>query len=219
MQNDRSVSWVLAPEMGIVKRRQSRNVRVKQTMRATCCIVGPHGESDVWLLRRKPMIETGGLPIGNINIKELFAEPVPGMEEASAATGSSASTIPVGRGVPLSGPLPSKATMPSAITKVDRNGGAQIENALLNTFPVQDVFRWFGVRGKKETVVWDILIHPWHRNKGYGKAAMMAMEDELRMMNINSIVLNVFAHNSIASTMYLKLGFTPVSTKMSKRLS
>ena len=116
MQTDRSVSWVLAPEMGIVKRRQSRNVRVKRTMRVTCCFVGSRGESAVWLLRRKPMIETGGLSIGNI--KELFAERVPGMEETSAATGSSASTIlPVGRGVPLSGPLPSKATMPSAITK------------------------------------------------------------------------------------------------------
>lgn len=77
---------------------------------------------------------------------------------------------------------------------------------------------WFGIRDEKEAIVWDILIHPSHRRKGYGRAAMVAMEEELRIMNINSVVLNVFAHNSIASTMYLKLGYTPVSTKMSKRM-
>src|ERR1017187_1793693 len=46
------------------------------------------------------------------------SNPISRAQVASAATGSSASTIfPRGRGVPLSGPFPSIATMPSAITK------------------------------------------------------------------------------------------------------
>ena len=46
------------------------------------------------------------------------SNPINRAQVASAATGSSASTIfPMGRGVPLSGPFPSIATMPSAITK------------------------------------------------------------------------------------------------------
>ena len=77
---------------------------------------------------------------------------------------------------------------------------------------------WFGVRGENQAVVWDIFIHPSRRNRGYGKSAMIAMEEELRKLNISSIVLNVFAHNSIASQMYLKLGYAPVSTRMSKQL-
>src|ERR1035441_10336377 len=46
------------------------------------------------------------------------SNPINRAQVASAATGSSASTIfPSGRGLPLSGPLPSIATIPSAITK------------------------------------------------------------------------------------------------------
>lgn len=77
---------------------------------------------------------------------------------------------------------------------------------------------WFGIRNDNEAVVWDILIHPSHRNRGFGKAAMAAMEDELRKMNVSSIILNVFTHNLTARKMYTGLGYSPVATKMSKQL-
>jgi ribosomal protein S18 acetylase RimI-like enzyme len=77
---------------------------------------------------------------------------------------------------------------------------------------------WFGIRGENEAVVWDILIHPAYRNKGYGKETMIAMEHELRKLNVSSVTLNVFAHNSTAFQMYVKLGYVPVSTRMSKLL-
>jgi len=51
---------------------------------------------------------------------------------------------------------------------------------------------WFGLRGEREAVVWDILIDPPYRSRGCGKAAMMVMEDELRKMKISSVILNVF---------------------------
>ena len=77
---------------------------------------------------------------------------------------------------------------------------------------------WFGVRGEKEAVVWDILVYPPYRNRGHGKAALQAMEHELRKMTIRSVVLNVFAHNSTAFRMYSTLGYEPVATKMRKQL-
>ena len=77
---------------------------------------------------------------------------------------------------------------------------------------------WFGVRAENEAVVWDILVHPLHRHKGHGRAAMKAMEAELRTMKVHSVVLNVFAHNLTALKMYSSLGYTPVATKMRKQL-
>jgi len=77
---------------------------------------------------------------------------------------------------------------------------------------------WFGVRDKNEAVVWDIVVTPEYRNRGFGSAAMVAMEEELRSMEITNIVLNVFAHNSTAAKMYSQLGYRPVSTKMRKQL-
>ncbi len=47
---------------------------------------------------------------------------------------------------------------------------------------------------------------------------MLAMENELRTMNVGSVVLNVFAHNSEAFKMYAGLGYATIATKMSKQL-
>lgn len=77
---------------------------------------------------------------------------------------------------------------------------------------------WYGIRGPQEAIVWDLLIYPSYRNRGYRTEAMGAMEQELRRMNICRITLNVFAHNSIAARMYSRLGYAPVSTRMSKQL-
>ena len=78
---------------------------------------------------------------------------------------------------------------------------------------------WCGIRGQHEAFVWDLLIYPEWRNKGYGSEAMAAMEQELGKMNVYRITLNVFAHNSIASHLYSGLGYAPVSTRMSKQLT
>ena len=78
---------------------------------------------------------------------------------------------------------------------------------------------WFGIRGENEAVVWDIFIDPPGRNRGYGTEALAAMEQELRKLNATSVTLSVFAGDSIASRMYRKLGYAPVSTRMGKPLN
>ena len=77
---------------------------------------------------------------------------------------------------------------------------------------------WCGIREHGEAFVWDILIYPAWRNRGYGTEAMVAMEQELRQMEIVRVGLNVFAHNSVAARMYSKIGYIPVSTRLIKVL-
>src|ERR1017187_4265717 len=70
------------------------------------------------------------------------SNPINREQVASAATGSSASTIfPRGRAEPLRGPFPSIATMPSGDNEVDRHSGTQIKDALLNALPVENILR------------------------------------------------------------------------------
>jgi RimJ/RimL family protein N-acetyltransferase len=62
-----------------------------------------------------------------------------------------------------------------------------------------------------------IILPDW-RNKGFGAAALAAMEQVLRQPNIGQVTLNVFAHNVTAARLYSKNGYTPVSIRMRKNL-
>jgi ribosomal protein S18 acetylase RimI-like enzyme len=65
---------------------------------------------------------------------------------------------------------------------------------------------WYGLRGEREAFVWDLVIYPTWRNQGFAKSAMLAMEQELRTMQVTRITLNVFAHNSVATRLYSTMG-------------
>ena len=70
------------------------------------------------------------------------SNPINLAQVASAATGSSASTIfPRERELPLRGPLPIHGHNAVCDNEVDRNCGAYIKDALLNAFPMEDVLR------------------------------------------------------------------------------
>jgi ribosomal protein S18 acetylase RimI-like enzyme len=77
---------------------------------------------------------------------------------------------------------------------------------------------WYGLRSKQEAFVWDILIYPTFRKQGFGKEAMLAMEQELREMQMTRINLNVFSHNALATNLYSTIGYRAVSTRMVKAL-
>jgi ribosomal protein S18 acetylase RimI-like enzyme len=78
---------------------------------------------------------------------------------------------------------------------------------------------WYGLRQGREAFVWDILIYPILRNHGFAKQALLAMEQELKTMQVTRIVLNVFAHNTLAAHLYSTIGYRAVATKMSKTLT
>lgn len=56
------------------------------------------------------------------------------------------------------------------------------------------------------------------RGKGYGRAIMLAGEDECRRLGYNQLDLNVFGNNSNAIHLYESLGYTVSSQQMRKEL-
>jgi ribosomal protein S18 acetylase RimI-like enzyme len=80
-------------------------------------------------------------------------------------------------------------------------------------------FSGYGLRGKREAFMWDLVLYPAWRNRGFAKSAMCAMEQELRTMQVTRITLNVFAHNSVATRLYSTIGYRALAIRMAKELT
>ena len=63
------------------------------------------------------------------------------------------------------------------------------------------------------------LFTPLYRQQGYGKEALVAMELDLRQMQILRVNLNIFSHNLTAARLYSTLGYRAVATRMAKALA
>jgi GNAT superfamily N-acetyltransferase len=81
--------------------------------------------------------------------------------------------------------------------------------------PIGSVF--LGLRGGAAWL-YDIFIDPGERGQGYGRAAMIALEDELRRLGHGTVKLNVWGGNAIARGLYSSLGYVEESVHMRKRL-
>ena len=66
--------------------------------------------------------------------------------------------------------------------------------------------------------IYDIEIEEEFRGKGYGKQAMLAIEEKARELGLKSIGLHVFAHNPVAKGLYEKIGYEIKSMNMTKAL-
>ncbi len=66
--------------------------------------------------------------------------------------------------------------------------------------------------------VTDIEIYPEHRRKGYATEAFLAMEEIVKRLGLDTIILHVFKHNHKAREMYKKLGYQGEDTKMVKKI-
>ncbi|BCG61404.1 GNAT family N-acetyltransferase [Paenibacillus sp. URB8-2] len=80
---------------------------------------------------------------------------------------------------------------------------------------------WFNVtegRRGREAFIYDIYIYEPFQDKGYGKQAMQALDEEARSMNISKIGLHVFGQNQRAFELYKKMGFGVTDITMSKDL-
>ena len=81
--------------------------------------------------------------------------------------------------------------------------------------PVGTVF--LGVRDGGAWL-YDITIAEEERGRGYGRAAMLALEEEVRRLGYDALGLNVWGGNEVARGLYRSLGFAEVSVGMKKRL-
>lgn len=80
---------------------------------------------------------------------------------------------------------------------------------------------WFGIKRNQpvpEVFIWEIIIEPESRGKGYGKLAMSALEEKVKCLGISRIALNVFGHNKTARKLYESLGYETVSSTMMKTI-
>ena len=66
--------------------------------------------------------------------------------------------------------------------------------------------------------IYDIEVNEEFRGKGYGKQAMLAVEEKARELGLKSIGLHVFAHNAVAKGLYEKIGYELKSMNMTKAI-
>lgn len=81
---------------------------------------------------------------------------------------------------------------------------------------------WYAVKGDGVSLhgyVYDIVVNEGHRGRGYGEEIMRFLEEEMARKKISAIRLHVFGHNSVARSLYEKLGYKPTSIMMKKELS
>ena len=72
--------------------------------------------------------------------------------------------------------------------------------------------------GSGSAFIFDIVIDADQRGRGYGRAAMEALEPLARSLGYDRIGLHVFGHNAVARQLYTSLGYVETDVQMEKRL-
>ncbi len=76
---------------------------------------------------------------------------------------------------------------------------------------------WVQVKDQKG-FIYDLIIDEAFRGKGYGKQSLMAMDEKLKAMNVESVALHVFGDNVTAQELYKKMGFEITGIHLRKQL-
>ncbi|GAA3457213.1 GNAT family N-acetyltransferase [Dactylosporangium matsuzakiense] len=80
---------------------------------------------------------------------------------------------------------------------------------------------WLALPGAKRPQAWvyEVQVDPPFRRRGFGRALVLAAEEELRSRGVSELGLNVFGHNVGARSLYESLGFSVKSITMAKDLA
>lgn len=76
---------------------------------------------------------------------------------------------------------------------------------------------WFAERGAPQVphaFIYDVVVWERHRGKGYGKAAMLAVEQEVQALGLRRIALHVFGENPSAIGLYERTGYRTTNRLM-----
>jgi RimJ/RimL family protein N-acetyltransferase len=71
---------------------------------------------------------------------------------------------------------------------------------------------------KHRAFIYGIEMSADQRGKGYGTAALAALEETLRSRGVTRIALNVFGKNTGAQRLYARVGYYPIAVAMQKDL-
>ena len=76
---------------------------------------------------------------------------------------------------------------------------------------------WVQVKDQK-AFIYDFIIDESFRGKGYGKQALVALDEKLKSIEVQSVGLHVFGDNITAQELYKKMGYQITGIHMKKRL-
>ena len=102
--------------------------------------------------------------------------------------------------------------------------GLQTENHLLYTVHNGENavgMVWMRVDLKSPTksgFIFELYVNEKFRGKGYGRQAMLLIEEKARELGLKSIGLHVFAVNTVARKLYESVGYEVSSLNMTKKL-
>lgn len=76
------------------------------------------------------------------------------------------------------------------------------------------------IKNDRQTKAWvyDLLIYPEQRRKGYGEQTMRLLEAKARQLGVARIELHVFGSNAVARRLYERVGYYEVDVVMAKNL-
>ncbi len=77
---------------------------------------------------------------------------------------------------------------------------------------------WQDPAGRR-AFIYDFEIDADQRRKGYGRAALRALDEKAREMGFSEIGLHVFGHNTAARALYEQAGYEVTNVNMSKKLT
>ena len=81
---------------------------------------------------------------------------------------------------------------------------------------------WFAVddaRPQSAAFIYDFVIFEGFRRRGYGTQTLLAVEEKVRALGLDTISLHVFGHNRGARALYEKMGYEITNINMSKKLN
>lgn len=72
--------------------------------------------------------------------------------------------------------------------------------------------------GQQMGFIYDLVVDEAHRRKGHARAAMLAIEDKARELDLEVVGLHVFGFNTAARELYESLGYEITNINMAKKL-
>lgn len=81
-------------------------------------------------------------------------------------------------------------------------------------------YLWHTIHGPDHsTFIYDLYVAEAYRSQGFGKQAMVALEQQLQPLGIQQIKLRVAYHNQRACKLYQELGFAITGFNMAKNMT
>ena len=102
--------------------------------------------------------------------------------------------------------------------------GLQTENHYLYTlYDVDQAVGMIWIRADVQSLIkngfiFELYVDEKFRGKGYGKQAILLIEEKARELGLRSLGLHVFAVNNVARNLYKSVGYEVSSLNMTKKL-